>query len=348
MSRQRPCLLFSLALPSCVVLAACQTDWEVRDGTGSKDGGTSTSTEHVTADHPGTDAGTLGVADAGLGSPGSTGSVLSPNLGSGQPTDAGMQTVGDPQTVIGQPSHDRGAADSSTPPMKALECQPGAKRCDTAQDFSTCTERGWGAAAPCPFVCAGAGECVGECMAGQTRCSEGGTAQTCSAAGRWGDGGTHTCTKPNLALGATVIYSTSLTYAVFSAPGLVDGDVNTAYSSELETSPDGSRMTKDRLCADWVGVQMSKNVTFSTVVLVPRSDGVNFPQAFSIDLWDGEKWIPRLTVNPPNGGLYKPSGPLPYSWGHSDTTTQVRICATVLAQEDTSYAMQLAELQLLP
>lgn len=192
------------------------------------------------------------------------------------------------------------------------------------------------------------GACVGECEVGRTRCNVLGAGETCAVNGEWVRGSTTTCEPvPNFALGAVVEASSTIVYGTWSEAGLVDGRADTGYSTAVRAAPSGGNVDG---CADWVSVTMPDNVTFSKVVLTPRTDvgnvGTGFPRAFKIELWDGERWVFRLLAKPP---LVRPATPQVYTWGQSDKTFRVRVCATELGVDDAgAYLMQFAELMLLP
>jgi hypothetical protein len=175
-----------------------------------------------------------------------------------------------------------------------------------------------------------------------------GAGETCADTGHWVNGSTTVCMPvPNYALGAVVEASSSAVVGTWSEQGLVDGLADTGYSTALRSAPSGGNVDG---CADWVSVTMPRDVTFSKVVLSPRTDagnvGVGFPRAFNIELWDGERWVFRVHATPE---VVRPTKPQVYTWGQSDTTRAVRICATELvADDDGTYLMQFAELMILP
>lgn len=236
----------------------------------------------------------------------------------------------------------------------AGECKPGTKDCGTVTlkglpaTPRLCGDDGkYTAQAACSNQACSVGSCVGECVAGVERCSASGAPQTCNASGKWVDGGLSSCAPRNLAAGATVTASSTTEYGNFSIGYLVDGDLGKSYSSAQRD--DGNNLDHDG-CVEWVAVTQPIDMTFSKVVLIPRRDnaGDGYPVSFMIQLWDGEKWQDRQS-GPVQIGPFTSSAPQVISWGHSDTTTAVRLCAKQLAVDFAGhFFLQLAELQLNP
>jgi hypothetical protein len=149
----------------------------------------------------------------------------------------------------------------------------------------------------------------------------------------------------NFAFNATVTSSSSVECCSFFRPNLVDGSRN---SIPHETGGFSSQIGNFNQHQEWVAVRFAAPQTFSSVVLYPRNDpghvGQGFPQRFHIQVWNGTEWLTRRTVT--GGGM--PSTPQEYSWGHSDTTDQVRILADELPLTSEGYLLQLAELEVRP
>ncbi|MEY4508100.1 MAG: hypothetical protein RLZZ450_222 [Pseudomonadota bacterium] len=234
------------------------------------------------------------------------------------------------------------------------ECKPGTTECTPSSAAGgsgtrSCNDDArWAEPTPCRDQTCAKGACIGECEVGRTRCSVIGAGETCAANGQWVNGSASPCDPvPNYALGAVVEASSSAVVGTWSEPGLVDGRADTGYSTAVRAAPSGGNVDG---CADWVSVTMPNNVTFSKVVLTPRTDpgnvGSGFPRAFKIELWDGQNWVFRVNARP---SVVRPATPQVYTWGQSDKTFRVRICATELGVDDHgSYLMQFAELMILP
>jgi len=118
----------------------------------------------------------------------------------------------------------------------------------------------------------------------------------------------------------------------YGAPALIDGKPKTAWSSELG---------KQEQHEEWVIIAMPSGREFSSIVLYPAADG--FPVDFTVDVWDGEKWLPRVSMT----DYAQPTGPQMFPFPSTESTDRVRVHATKLrAVAGGDRVMRLAEIQL--
>jgi hypothetical protein len=135
----------------------------------------------------------------------------------------------------------------------------------------------------------------------------------------------------NLTRGAEVKAASTGASATAGPAALVDQEIATAYESAPSPTADHE---------EWLEVAMPRIRTFSRVVLIPAAgpaagpaaDG--FPVDFTIDVWDGVRWLPRVTP-----------GPQTFTWDRSDRTDQVRLHVTRLGPVGGQFGLRLAELQ---
>jgi hypothetical protein len=142
--------------------------------------------------------------------------------------------------------------------------------------------------------------------------------------------------SPNLAVKGT---ATSSGTPVWPPAAAIDGNPSSTYSSERNTSANST---------EWLQVHLPSNPTFNTVVLMGRPDMPNcFPVSFEIQVWDGTQWLTRVQeTNFPQPSI--PGEPIAFTWGFSDQTTDVRIVATQLGEDNTGgYFLQLGEFMVL-
>jgi hypothetical protein len=143
-------------------------------------------------------------------------------------------------------------------------------------------------------------------------------------------------TAVNLSRDASVGASSSLETWEFSKDNVVDGKINTGYSSEVSTTDDRE---------EWIEVRFRGRTTFSRVVLQAAAEG--FPADFTIEVWTGDEWQVRLSQR----GYQAFWGAELFSWNQSETTNRIRIRATklgALATKDTmggAYALRLREIE---
>ncbi|HEY3805825.1 MAG TPA: discoidin domain-containing protein [Kofleriaceae bacterium] len=96
----------------------------------------------------------------------------------------------------------------------------------------------------------------------------------------------------------------------------------------------------------WIELDTVRPRAVSHVTLYPRTDGpsagMGFPIDFQIQVWDGARWIDRVTkVGYENPG----ATPQDFTWSPPDVTARVRVVATKLPHVDLAGArLQLAEL----
>jgi hypothetical protein len=149
---------------------------------------------------------------------------------------------------------------------------------------------------------------------------------------------------PNRAFRSTVSPSSSYTSADWGPDRVVDGRVHSeggslGWSSAVPSAVDHQETLE---------IDMASVETFNTVVLYPRDDAGNvgtcFPVNFTISVWNGVTWIPRVTVsNSP-----QPSGAMSYTWTPTDVTDRVLITGQNLRRDPNGdYAMQFAEIEVL-
>jgi hypothetical protein len=145
--------------------------------------------------------------------------------------------------------------------------------------------------------------------------------------------------RQNVAAGCAVTASSTHEGDGWSAANLTSGDLAAGWSSDLGAPSRGDHV-------EWFWVEFPVARTISQVVLYPRRDspfeGAGFPVSFRIDLWNGTAWVTRVTrTHYPDPG----AAPQVFSWGHSDTTSHVRVVATKLQSGSSGYVFQLAELR---
>jgi hypothetical protein len=122
--------------------------------------------------------------------------------------------------------------------------------------------------------------------------------------------------EENHAASATIVTSTSYEADDWTKAHLIDGKRDTGYTSELSS-------TEHR--EEWVEVRFAHPTWFSRVILQSSAGG--FPVDFTIDVWNGERWLPRLSRRD-----YTPTyGPELFSWNRREKTDRIRIHATRLA-----------------
>jgi galactan 5-O-arabinofuranosyltransferase len=140
----------------------------------------------------------------------------------------------------------------------------------------------------------------------------------------------------NRSLGASVEASSSLETSGFSKDSVVDGKIETGYSSELSAAEDRE---------EWIEVRFGAPTTFSRVVLEAWGDG--FPVDFTIEVWNGSEWQTRLSQR----GYRAFWGPEVFSWNRTETTERIRIRATRLAPVEPAgsisrgFALRLREIE---
>ena len=142
----------------------------------------------------------------------------------------------------------------------------------------------------------------------------------------------------NLAPNATATASSTVN-STWAASYVNDGNPSTGWSSVGHSSGNNT---------EWIQLHNSSNPTFNTVVLMGRNDlPVCFPVNFQIQVWNGSTWLTRVQeTNFPQPAI--PGTPIAFTWGFSDTTTDVRILATELSPDGYgNYYMQVGEFEVL-
>jgi hypothetical protein len=143
---------------------------------------------------------------------------------------------------------------------------------------------------------------------------------------------------PNLAPTASVTASSTYNSS-WAASNAADGNPGTAWSTQYHGSANNT---------EWIQLHMPGNPTFNTVVLMGRNDvPYCFPVDFQIQVWNGSTWLTRVQETGfPQPAI--PGTPVAFTWGFSDTTTDVRILATKLGPDQFgNYYMQLGEFEVL-
>jgi hypothetical protein len=118
----------------------------------------------------------------------------------------------------------------------------------------------------------------------------------------------------------------------YTASAAADGNLATIYTSALSASPDAD---------EFIELHIPWQVSFSSALLVPAPEG--FPVDFTIDVWDGTKWITRVSER----GYHAPPVPQLFAWGRPDRTDAVRVHVTKLGPVTGGYALALREVELL-
>ena len=90
----------------------------------------------------------------------------------------------------------------------------------------------------------------------------------------------------------------------------------------------------------WIALHFPTPRRVSKVVLYPAPEG--FPLDFAIQIWDGKRWIDRVTKT-----WYPPPGATPqtFSWSTPDATTRVRVVGTRLPLSKGKFYLRLAEIE---
>lgn len=95
---------------------------------------------------------------------------------------------------------------------------------------------------------------------------------------------------------------------------------------------------------EWIELHYGTPRSVSKVVLYQANEGEGFPIAFEIQIWDGKRWVTRVTQSdftPPGKGVA-----MPFSWTPADTTTRVRIVGTKLRTILNVYQFQIGEIEI--
>ncbi len=144
---------------------------------------------------------------------------------------------------------------------------------------------------------------------------------------------------PNIAPRGTATASSTVDYSTFAVSHVNDGNPGSAWSSAGHSSGNAT---------EWIQIHNPSNPTFNTVVLMGRTDVPNcFPVNFQIQVRNGSSWLTRVQeTNFPQPSV--PGTPIAFTWGFSDTTTDVRILATQLSPDPLGgYYMQLGEFEVM-
>lgn len=114
---------------------------------------------------------------------------------------------------------------------------------------------------------------------------------------------------------------------------LVDGDPTTTFTSALGRTDDH---------VEWIELTLPIARSFSKVVLYPAGEG--FPVDFTIDVWDGARWVTRVT----RANVAPATEPVVVPLGQRDRTNRIRIHVSELGRIGADRALRLAEIELLP
>jgi hypothetical protein len=140
----------------------------------------------------------------------------------------------------------------------------------------------------------------------------------------------------NLARYATVEVSSSREAGTWSKTQLTDNSDKTGYSSELSPTADHE---------EWIVLRLPHTESVARAVI--DAAGPGFPVDFTIDVWDGERWLPRVTRT----GYNFTYGPELFVWP-TDRTDRIRLHVTRMSAVDShgemreAYAVRLAEISL--
>ena len=92
---------------------------------------------------------------------------------------------------------------------------------------------------------------------------------------------------------------------------------------------------------EWLELRFAADRTVSKVVLYPATDGEGFPLDFTIQTWDGKRWIDQVTQKD-----YTPQKSGPHEFAFAPTTTdRIRVVGTKLRFVRGEYVFQLAEIE---
>ncbi|HEY5926982.1 MAG TPA: discoidin domain-containing protein, partial [Kofleriaceae bacterium] len=117
----------------------------------------------------------------------------------------------------------------------------------------------------------------------------------------------------------------------FGTGALIDGRRETAFSSHLGKPDDHE---------EWIILNLPSGREFSSIVLHPAANG--FPIDFSVELWDGAGWVPRIQqTNYP-----EPKDAVTFKFPNMEATDRVRFRATKLRHVGADYVLRLAEIEL--
>jgi arabinofuranosyltransferase len=122
----------------------------------------------------------------------------------------------------------------------------------------------------------------------------------------------------------------------WSVSNVVDRQRESAGSSNGYSSQPGE--------PQWLELRFGTAKRVSKVTIYPRAQpavGIGFPVDFSIQIWDGTRWIDRVTKS----GYPRPSGPETFAMPAGDVTDRIRIHATKLSDDGDGPRMQLAEVE---
>lgn len=132
-------------------------------------------------------------------------------------------------------------------------------------------------------------------------------------------------------LDASIEASSSYNEKGYSVAALLDRRPATAFSSALGKTEDHEES---------LTIQLPMPREFSSIVLTPAADG--FPVEVVVELWDGEKWLPRIQ----HKYVQQPTGKQTLSFSQMEGTNRIRLRATKLRVVDGSYVLRLAEIEL--
>lgn len=134
------------------------------------------------------------------------------------------------------------------------------------------------------------------------------------------------------ARGAKIEVTSSSDDGGYSVSALIDGKPQTAWSSKLGIKRDHEES---------IVLELPSARQFSKIRLTPAADG--FPVEFTIDLWDGYQWQPRIFKT----DFPQPTEPELYYFPHLEVTGRIRVHARKLRRVGDDYVFRLAEIELL-
>jgi hypothetical protein len=134
-----------------------------------------------------------------------------------------------------------------------------------------------------------------------------------------------------------VLASSNLEGWGWSKANLIDGITESIEGHSMGFTTEESHHENH---TEWVELHFPMRAV-TGVAIYPRTGGDGFPVDFTLQVWDGERWVDRaVRTDQP-----RPTGPVELSWQPADVTTKIRLNATKLGMVRDMYILQLAELQ---
>ncbi|HEX4418960.1 MAG TPA: discoidin domain-containing protein [Kofleriaceae bacterium] len=116
-----------------------------------------------------------------------------------------------------------------------------------------------------------------------------------------------------------------------SARAAIDEIPDTVFGSAPSTTEDQD---------EWIMVTFPRLTHFSKVALIPAIDA--FPVDFTIEVWDSQQWLPRVTRT---NYHVTDRTPQVFSWTPQDQANRIRLHVTKLGRSGDHFALRLAEFQ---